>query len=655
MLKKTPLVKRSNQGLKKSIFVSKTAKALLIVILFAAVFLIGPLVLAQNGLSIPSFEGSGLATASLGVVVARIINAALGLLGLVAVIIIIYAGVLWMTAMGQEDKVAKAKRVLIEAVIGLIIIILSFAIAQFIFFALGINPWGGGGAPTGGGGGGGGGALGAGIISIVYPAPNARGVPRNTKIAITFKEPICNVKNNAGAIILDANNSGILGDCVDTNGNGNIDINVNDNNHDGHFNAGDTSECDLINPNIVKIRKKADSNGPYVEFVRVALTGDQKTFNFTPVDYLGNDQTPTWYTVALTSALKKANCSTSAFGSFGGYNWSFEVSTVLDLTPPKIESVVPKAILSPTTVARNTVIQINFNEAIDPTTLAGKSVIDGGGKTGLNLAPNSYDLMTVKAGENYVAGEFYFSNQYRTVEFITNDPCGTNSCGNEVYCLPGLSDILVLVKAATLAVPPKPTAIFPYTGLVDMADNSLDGNKDGITQGPAVAYDMNSAPTPAANNGDNATWIFKTNNLIDLIPPQIENRVPENSSADVDPDADLNLSFDKILLSSSLVQNLSLILDQTGLTDAQKSGYWFEKSETADKTTVIIKTSGLAENYNYGIIANSGIKDITQNCYLPCADLNKCVRKGKSTPGQYEVGSPWTPTQDAYPSCNLAP
>jgi hypothetical protein len=274
--------------------------------------------------------------------------------------------------------------------------------------------------------------------------------------------------------------------------------------------------------------------------------------------------------------------------------------------------------------------------------------------------------MTVKAGADYVAGEFYFSNQYRTVEFITNDPCGTNSCGNDIFCLPGAKEISVLVKAATTESG-KPTAVFPYNGLVDMCSNSFDGNGNGTADGPRTgeAYSLNIKSDPAPGNnpasaGDNATWEFNTNDLIDLIPPQVETRDPDVTDQPILADADLNLSFDKLLLASSLVQEESLTLDQTGLTDDQKSGYWFEKEENilGTKTSVIIKTSGLWNNRTYGIIAKSGIKDNTQNCFLPCADCPpdaigcNCKRKETNTLGQYEVDSPWSGT---YPNCNLTP
>ena len=49
-------------------------------------------------------EGIGLPTTDIRLVVARIIRVALGLLGIVAVVLIIYGGFIWMTAGGNEEK-----------------------------------------------------------------------------------------------------------------------------------------------------------------------------------------------------------------------------------------------------------------------------------------------------------------------------------------------------------------------------------------------------------------------------------------------------------------------------------------------------------------------------------------------------------------------
>jgi len=73
---------------------------------------------------------------NLQVTVARLINVALGLLGIIAVVIILAGGFKWMTAGGNEDKAAEARKMIISGVIGLTIILSAFAIARFVFNAL---------------------------------------------------------------------------------------------------------------------------------------------------------------------------------------------------------------------------------------------------------------------------------------------------------------------------------------------------------------------------------------------------------------------------------------------------------------------------------------------------------------------------------------
>ncbi len=69
-------------------------------------------------------------------VAAQVINIILGFLGIIAVILIIYGGFLWMTAAGNEDKVSTAKKLLAAGVVGLIIILAAFGIANFVINAL---------------------------------------------------------------------------------------------------------------------------------------------------------------------------------------------------------------------------------------------------------------------------------------------------------------------------------------------------------------------------------------------------------------------------------------------------------------------------------------------------------------------------------------
>jgi len=60
------------------------------------------------------------------------INYFLGFLGLLAVIMIIYAGILLVTAQGEEEQIGKGKKIITWAAIGLIVIMLSFVIVRFI-------------------------------------------------------------------------------------------------------------------------------------------------------------------------------------------------------------------------------------------------------------------------------------------------------------------------------------------------------------------------------------------------------------------------------------------------------------------------------------------------------------------------------------------
>ena len=56
----------------------------------------------------------------------------LGFLGVIALIIVIWAGFNWMTAGGNDEKVGKAKKWMINGLIGLGIIILAYSITTFV-------------------------------------------------------------------------------------------------------------------------------------------------------------------------------------------------------------------------------------------------------------------------------------------------------------------------------------------------------------------------------------------------------------------------------------------------------------------------------------------------------------------------------------------
>ncbi len=64
--------------------------------------------------------------------VGDIIGMVLSFIGVLFLIIIIYSGIMWMTAMGNDQRVDKAKTMVINATIGLIIVFAAYAITNFI-------------------------------------------------------------------------------------------------------------------------------------------------------------------------------------------------------------------------------------------------------------------------------------------------------------------------------------------------------------------------------------------------------------------------------------------------------------------------------------------------------------------------------------------
>lgn len=77
-------------------------------------------------------EETGLGERDPREIAATVINVLLGFLGIIAVVIILIGGFKWMTAGGNEDKVAEARKLIMAGVIGLIIVLASYAIAMFV-------------------------------------------------------------------------------------------------------------------------------------------------------------------------------------------------------------------------------------------------------------------------------------------------------------------------------------------------------------------------------------------------------------------------------------------------------------------------------------------------------------------------------------------
>lgn len=62
----------------------------------------------------------------------RVFNFALSFVGIIAMIMIVIAGYYYITAHGEEDKIGKAKKMILATVIGIIIIIASYTVVATV-------------------------------------------------------------------------------------------------------------------------------------------------------------------------------------------------------------------------------------------------------------------------------------------------------------------------------------------------------------------------------------------------------------------------------------------------------------------------------------------------------------------------------------------
>jgi hypothetical protein len=119
-------------------------KIFIIISVFFSLFLFSPASAASDyGLSaaVNATQGSLPKTvggaSNLPELAAVIVNVALSLIGILFFILMLYAGITWMKAMGNTDEVTKAKEMITQAIIGLVIIMAAYAISNFVFTSLG--------------------------------------------------------------------------------------------------------------------------------------------------------------------------------------------------------------------------------------------------------------------------------------------------------------------------------------------------------------------------------------------------------------------------------------------------------------------------------------------------------------------------------------
>ncbi len=566
----------------------------------------------QSGLTVIE-KPLGLPSDDVRVVVARVIRVALGLVGIVMVVLILYGGWLWMSAGGNENQIEKAKQVLINAAIGLAIILSAYGIVLFVMRLFGV---GDGSGLNGSGGTGssvvvqnfqGSGALG-GIIKDHYPSRDQVDVPRNSKIIISFRKPI-----KLDSFILNTNKSSdkngkeIFGDCINIGQQMNWE-----------------TDCDavVLDDDHISIRR-VDNNQVIRGASIIAQIQDGKTYTIVirPYDYLGATDQKIDYKVHLGKDIlldDETNNNPSAFNTkaIGNnyYEWKFGCSTVLDTQPPVIQSVFPK---NKSIEPKNSVLQVDFNKAMDPTSIQG-SFKNGDGST---YVLDGDVIFLKNANSSLPLGNFLLTNGYRTLEFTSLQQCGKNSCGSSIYCLPVCnkngasctSDLYeILIRSAKTFNSTSFEAI-PLSGAMDVVGNALDGNANGKVDSASSV----GAVFPDQKKPDNYFWSFTLNDSVDNTAPILEQIKPGLDAMYIGPQDDLSLLFNKRMRVDPMY---SISIEQNPIRDiplCRVPRVSFDEARNSTLTS-LSHCPFLQGTRNYYLpVVTSQVEDVHFNCFYP--------------------------------------
>lgn len=595
-----------------------------LVAVFCCVFMVGSFVSAQTTTGSSQITAAetgvdiigaplGLPNTDIRIFIARIIQVALGFVGTILFVIMLYGGWLWMTAGGNSEQIDKAKKVLINACIGLGIILMAYGITVFIIRSLtdGLNqPSDVGFSAT---------AFtqdnfaGSGSLGVVlkdhYPAREQTEVPRNTKIVVTFRKPIkldsfvTNTNNSR-----DASGKATIGDCI---------------------NIGPTmnweTDCDAVVLDDDHISIERTDTGEKIRGAAVLGSGTNGkiyTIVIRPYDLLGSDKINVEYKVRLGKAILQddaLNNNPPAFNvRLGGqdyYDWQFTCNTIIDTVPPVVRSVFPndKAVED-----KNSVIQIDFSKAMDPTSLQGSFTAEGKYFT---LSGNTVFL---KSGQSTVPlGNFVLTNGYHTLEFTPTLQCGANACGQAIYCLPvcdkpGAScpqkqDAYgLLIKAGKPFAAASFEAI-PFSGVMDLSSNALDGNANGKVDVAPSTGDI----FEDQNKPDNFNWNFTIRDAIDLTAPFINQIAPGADAQYVEPSEPLKITFSKRMRVDPLY---SIRIEEKPVLPTPlcrvPSATFNDKNSTTFVQISHCPFLQNARNFYYPVIT-SEVEDVHFNCLFP--------------------------------------
>lgn len=107
-----------------------------IVFLFSASVVQAQIATSDTGLNATgdSVYGTSIGGMNIGTYIGTyVIQPILALSGIICLISLMYAGFLWMSAMGDPKQVTKAKDLMLNTLIGVIVTVAAYGITQFVF------------------------------------------------------------------------------------------------------------------------------------------------------------------------------------------------------------------------------------------------------------------------------------------------------------------------------------------------------------------------------------------------------------------------------------------------------------------------------------------------------------------------------------------
>lgn len=303
----------------------------------------------------------------------------------------------------------------------------------------------------------------------------------------------------------------------------------------------------------------------------------------------------------------------------------------------------------------NSTIQINFSKEINPITITG---------------PSDYVSSTIQVvnilDNKPIKGTFVLSSDYKTLEFLSNEECGMNGCGEKIHCLPSKSNLKVVLSAAKLEsclndvdcssrtpfnsckniLASKSCAnisnkfypaadILSLKGVIDASGNSFDGNRDTYADGPGGIFNQNIT---GVSGKDNYQWSFFVSDKIEASTPKIISILPASNANNVDVNIPVSITFNRLMLNSTLTTGYKTINNGKGdvvhkflniRSFGEPVGYWISSNNISlndngvmDRTIVDVNHSVFSSASAFNAQAGSGVRDIYQNCFKPSGGVD---------------------------------